>query len=744
MPIARLAPRQARQPYYTPPMDLRTRTSLFCGVLALTIGASILLRGRLRRPQVLFAAFAGDIGLFYLAQWLYQTVGSDVWARFTAVLAVLLPQFAVHLFGAIVPDTERRSVLPRVAGALGLPMLVLALTQHRYWLVRGAVFLYVFGLLAATLGSLFRRGERSGSRAVQRRVRFLVLIGALAALFSLADFLWFIGAPLPPVSAVLAIVFLFVLSESLVRERLVDLYDVLVKLLVSTALAFSLAGIFYVLVGLFGGFEVMYLGAILAAIVILVLFEPLRERAEGYVGRIVVRERVNLERAVARARARLVHVLQLGEMQEVVIAALEGSRRATGAALYLRDPGGSDFALAGSFGPQAPERVEAAAAGPLLERLEQAPSLALEEVRSRLPERRRSGQAREAEADERVLAASELLGPFRQSLCLAIRGEDRELRGFLTVIDDRVRDAFSPDDIALLEPLALQIGVVLENTKQYRRLQERDRLTVLGQMAAGLAHEIKNPLGAIKGAAQLLGDGRSTAPLGPSEREFLGIILEEVERLDRVVGSVLDYARPSKGDVGLVEVNAVVRGTLKLLASDRAEVSDVRMELEETLPGVRVDAEQLRQVLINLVRNASQAMGATGTVYVTTRSREQRRLGGSEVVRFVEIAVRDEGPGIAPQVMKNLFVPFVTTKDKGTGLGLAISQRVVAEMGGRIDVASSEGLGSTFTVVLPAASEVDAEPLVESARGLLSALGPSAGPASPATGAVREGSASRD
>jgi len=724
-------------------MDLRTRTSLFCGVLALTIAASILLRGRLRRPQVLFSALAVDIGLFYLAQWLYQSVHSDLWARFTVVLAVLLPQFAVHLFGAIVPDTDRRSVLPRVAGALGLPMLILVLSQHTHGVVRGAVFLYVFGLLAASLFSLFHRGERSGSRAVQRRVRFLVLIGALAALFSLADFLWFIGAPLPPFSAVLAIVFLFVLSESLIRERLVDLYDVLVKLLVSTALAFSLAGIFYLLVKLFGGFEVMYLGAILAAIVILVLFEPLRERAEAYVGRIVVRERVDLERAVARARARLVHVLQLGEMQEVVIAALEGSRRATGAALYLRDPGGSDFALASAFGPQAPARVEAAAAGPLLERLEQVPSLALEEVRLRLPERRRSGQSREVETDERLLAASEVFGPFRLGLCLAIRGEDRELRGVLMVIDDRVKDAFSPDDIALLEPLALQIGIVLENTKQYRRLQERDRLTVLGQMAAGLAHEIKNPLGAIKGAAQLLGDGRSAAHLGPSEREFLGIILEEVERLDRVVGSVLDYARPSKGDAGLVDANAVVRGTLKLLSSDRAEVSDVRMELDDALPRVRADAEQLRQVLINLVRNAAQAMGAIGTVYVSTRIRRQRSVGGADPATFVEIAVRDEGPGIAPQVMKNLFVPFVTTKDRGTGLGLAISQRVVAEMGGRIDVASSEGLGSTFTVVLPAAGDGTVEGVTESSGGLLSALGPAAGPA-PASGVAREERAQND
>src|SRR6187402_3176407 len=147
-------------------MDLRTRTSLFCGVLALTIAVSILLRGRVRRPQVFFAALAADIGLWYLAQWLYHVVQSDLWARFTAVLAVLLPQFAVHLFAAILPEpeAERRPSLPRIAGALGVPMLVFVLTQHTHGFVRGAVFLYVFGLIAAGLWSLWRRGERSGSR----------------------------------------------------------------------------------------------------------------------------------------------------------------------------------------------------------------------------------------------------------------------------------------------------------------------------------------------------------------------------------------------------------------------------------------------------------------------------------------------------------------------------------------------------------------------------------------------------
>lgn len=688
-------------------MDLRTRTSLFCGALALAIAVSILLRGRPRRAQWLFAAFAADIGLWYLAQWLYQWVRADVWARFTAVLAVLLPQFALHLFEALVPEPRRPAPLLRVAGLLMVPVLLLSVSpQHSHGWVRGVIFTYVFGLLAAGFWSLALRGERSRSRAIQRRVRFLVFIGALAAAFSLADFLWFIGAPLPPVGAVLSIVFLFVLAESMTRERLVDLYDILGQLLVSTALAFCLAGIFYVFVVLFGGFETMYLGAILAAIVILVLFEPLREKANTYIHKAFFRERVDLERAVSRARRQLTHVLQVEEMLQIVMSALEESRRATGAALYLRDPIGPDFELGASFGPAAPARLDGATGRPLIEKWGATSSLSLEQLTVEASEHRRAGLPRRAEADERLLAAAELLGSFKHAVCVSIRGEDQELTGILLVVDDRVTEAFAPDEIALLESLAVQISVVIENSRQYRRMQERDRLAALGQMAAGLAHEVKNPLGAIKGAAQLLAEP-GPVEASPQGNEFLSIILEEVDRLDRVVGSVLDYARPSKGNPGAVEVNGIIRRTLQVLSSERG-AARIEAELAPELPQVRADAEQLRQVLMNLIHNAIQAMKGAGRVVVATRRRPGRQPSAPTSAGsgdWVEITVRDEGPGIAPQVLKNLFVPFFTTRDKGTGLGLAISQRMVQEMGGRIEVASQPGAGATFSVLLPVAPE---------------------------------------
>lgn len=666
-------------------------------------------------PQLWFAAFAADTGLWYLAQSLYHFVRADVWARFTAILALLLPQFALRLFEALMPETERRSTLPRLAGILAGPVAVFSLfgPLDRWWL-RGIVFLYVFGLLGAGLYSLWTRGSRSRSRGTQRRVRFLVLVGALAVAASLAEFLWFLDITFPPIGAAFSVLFLFVLSESLIRRRFVDVYDVLGQVMTSAALASCLAAIFYVFLRVFGGLDTLYLGAFLATIVILVVFEPLREKVNLAIHRTLFRERADLERAVTKVRGELAHVLQVEQMGALVVTALESSRRATAAALFVREPVADHFDMVSSFGPSGPTRLEAAQAQPLLEHLEQSPSLVLDDVELLAQEARRAGETLSTASYGRILAAAELLGAFRRGVVLALRGESRGIVGLLLVADDRAVDAYSPDEVVLLEELALQASVVLENSRQHIELQTRDRLAVLGRMAAGLAHEVKNPLGAIKGAAQLLVEDPRNQ-ISSSDREFLTIILEEVDRLDRVVGSVLSYARPARGNLGEIDVAKVVERTARMLQTENPDC-ELSVSTEENLPRVRGDAEQLRQVLINLIRNAVQAMEGGGRVQIAVRFALTARSShhGEAADSWIDVSVQDGGPGIAPEVRENLFVPFFTTKQRGSGLGLAISQRIVEEMAGRIEVHSQEGEGTRFSVLLPAShadSPAEAAPL---------------------------------
>ena len=750
--------------------DLRARTTLFCGVIAFAIALSMLLRGR-RMAHWLFASFSTCVAFWYVSQSLAGLLENPARSRFdraTAVLTVLLPQFAVHLFHSITPleaPSAAGAKLPKIAAILGIPMLAVALSPFEQAgaaikaLALGGVYLYVFGLLAAALTSLWRRGEKSPSRAIRDRIRFLAAVGALAMTFTLADFVAFLGVNLPPIGAVLAVVFLFVLAESLARPRLADLYELSGRLLVSTALAFALAGIFYVFITYIGRFGAMYLNAVLAAIVFLVLFEPLEHEFETRINRFFFRERYDLESSVVELRRRLAHTLETEEMIEVVIGGLERSRRVTTCAVYLRDQDGNGFDLVGAVGVAPPNRLESLAMRPLLERL--GLSMSLEEL------------AREAEAPGAremmapVLTAAEALGTLNSSVVLAVRGDSEELVGLLCVADDRVKDAFTPEEIALLETIAAQMGVAIANSRLYDRMKERDRLAALGSMAAGLAHEVKNPLGAIKGAAQLLEEvTEASNDPDPTMKEFLGIILEETDRLNRVVGSFLDYARPHAGNPVPLDINGAVRRSVQILSSQKTddvrlmvtEASpgtdvgkvqlggggasaerdvDIRLELAERLPRASIDPEKLRQVLMNLVQNAVQAMNGRGCVTITTSTRRAPRAawvtsppsGNSgrlppDDAEVVEISVADTGPGISQKVLKNLFIPFFTTKEQGTGLGLAISQSIVQNAGGSIQVQSQQGSGTKFTITLPASNDVLATPLPST---MTSSTAPAAG-----------------
>src|SRR5690606_13322441 len=198
-----------------------------------------------------------------------------------------------------------------------------------------------------------------------------------------------------------------------------DLYELVGRLLVFTALAFVLAGIFYVFVTSIGQFQTMYLNAVLAAIVILVLFEPLRAKVEQQLHAVFFRERYDLERASSEARNKLVYVLELDELRHVVVPAREQSRRATAAALYLSDATGQAFELAAGLGDNPPKRIELATVRPLLDQLTQGPLL-LEEIGREVAESRDTEEGSPSEA-EAVLAAAALLGPLREGVVLGIR-----------------------------------------------------------------------------------------------------------------------------------------------------------------------------------------------------------------------------------------------------------------------------------------------------------------------------------
>ena len=276
--------------------------------------------------------------------------------------------------------------------------------------------------------------------------------------------------------------------------------------------------------------------------------------------------------------------------------------------------------------------------------------------------------------------------------------------GFLACWDERVTEAFASDEIAALLEVSDRCALVIENSKLYHQMKERDRLAALGEMSAGLAHEIRNPLAAIKGAIQYLDPSK----LPEDDREFLEIIAEEVNRLNTVVSQFLDYSRPLRSSLAPTDVNEVLARTFKLLQAEVPEGVTLELELAEWVPRVQADAEQLKQVFLNLALNAFQAMPRGGRLTVGTLvARDELAFWreGNRRSDVVEIRFRDSGPGIPEEARDSIFVPFYTTKEKGTGLGLAICQRIVKAHGGSIVARSPPGDGAEFLVSLPGLRE---------------------------------------
>jgi signal transduction histidine kinase len=268
---------------------------------------------------------------------------------------------------------------------------------------------------------------------------------------------------------------------------------------------------------------------------------------------------------------------------------------------------------------------------------------------------------------------------------------------FLRFLD--FREVYIPPEqqhIIAIRCLTLAIAAVLVNTlaaairsanqsllAAEAAVRRSERLAALGQLSAGLAHELRNPLGSIKGSADLL--ARSASHNDPMAKELAEIISVEVDRTNSLVTRFLDFARPLEPRREPTDVTTVIDRAVA-----RSRVAVVR-DYDTSLPRLAIDPELMEQVFLNLVTNASQASAPDAPITIRTR----------EVEEQAEVSVTDHGCGIPADKIETIFNPFVTTKQNGVGLGLAIVAKIVDGHGGKMAVESEPGKGSTFRVLLP-------------------------------------------
>ncbi|MBI1909500.1 MAG: PAS domain-containing protein [Deltaproteobacteria bacterium] len=250
--------------------------------------------------------------------------------------------------------------------------------------------------------------------------------------------------------------------------------------------------------------------------------------------------------------------------------------------------------------------------------------------------------------------------------------------------------------------------LAFQDISPLKKLEEQkrkvDRLALMGTIAAGLAHEIRNPLSGIKGAAQLI----SRHSTGNKLKEFCEIILRESERVNRLVGDLLDFANPKEMAMGAVNINEILDRVLKLEEKNcRVSKVTVIREYDPSLPFVWGNADRLIQAFLNFVKNAAEAMPKGGTLRVVSKMMTDYRIRreNQTSTRMVAVEIHDSGVGIPPENLDKAFTPFFTTKKSGSGLGLAISQKIVHEQKGTVQIKSVLEKGTTIAVTLRVAHD---------------------------------------
>ncbi len=250
-----------------------------------------------------------------------------------------------------------------------------------------------------------------------------------------------------------------------------------------------------------------------------------------------------------------------------------------------------------------------------------------------------------------------------------------------------------------MDPISHELYRALERTLREQReqranmedcIERAERLASLGQLAAGLAHEIKNPLAGIQGALELLADECTDG----EQRELYRRMIDELRRVSQTLHSLLHFARPSPPRRLRVDVHGLLEDIAGLVRPGLSRKDIVlRVSADESISTFSLDPDQIRQALVNLVTNAADAIGSSGTIEILARPFPE----GEGLI----LAVSDDGPGIEESIQREIFEPFFTTKLHGTGLGLAVARKIVEDHGGRIEVASEPGRGTTLFLILP-------------------------------------------
>jgi signal transduction histidine kinase len=691
-------------------------SGLINGLSATLLGVFVLTRrpeSSLHRIYALFC-LAISVWSYSYFQWLtaHDVNSAAFWARALMAGAIFIPITAFHhLVKLINKKISRRFIEANYVFSTLLflmsfsPWVVRDVTQKDifpFWPNPGPLFhvhFLQFAVLALWgLWIIWRELKHAyGLRLNQLKLLFVAEVVGWGGGFT--NYLLWYDVPVAPYGNILVSVYTLIFAYAMVRYRLLDIEIVLKKSLIYALLLLLLLlpCYFAVLWGqqaAFGTVNYTFsLFTLLLFIMVGFLFPKLRFRTEEALERALFQKRIDYRETLVRSSKEMVSIVDLEDLSNSLVRTVSRALGTENASLYLLDETKGVYNLKVNIGLEKEHCLQALLlkSDPLIQHLTSGQEGIVKE------------ELEMAQDEIFGLQVAEKMGKLDAEISVPIISKQK-LIGFLNLGHKEGREIYSSEELELLSTLANQAAIALENARLYENLKQSqdtlrraDRLSSLGLLTAGLAHEIRNPLVAIRTFTQLLPERYNDAEF---REGFQGLALKEVDRICGLINDLLSFARPSRPNVAEENMNDVVDGIARILETEAKEKGvEIARDFGLDLPKVWIDREQMKQVFMNLILNAIQAMREGGSIFISTRliSRDEAGLSG----QFVQVEVRDTGIGIPAENLDHIFDPFFTSKDEGSGLGLSISHQIVQEHGGYVTVESKLDVGTTFFVNLP-------------------------------------------